>query len=258
MEKVLLSIKTALLLEQEEQLTTQWQMKMRSEHYQSDLDSFAGLQSYRQMVLDEAAGKFQIPPAPSLPDFGKSLPDDSRSRSLKNRRGSFNLERTLQIAHQSLNEPRPPLLSFDKLRIFERERDQEIDRRIREATRLPNKLSPHIVEDIELMRAKRGIVATFGREAIKDIDIARLDPQGRDPWLNDEVINIYGAILLDRAEKHIANKKTFVNGAAKKRKGKAPEFLNIHYFNTYLYSKIPKYDTFRLNRWTKKVCLYMP
>ncbi|KAF8528061.1 cysteine proteinase [Hysterangium stoloniferum] len=152
--------------------------------------------------------------------------------------------------------PRPPVLSFETLRISERERDREIDRRIREATRLPTKLPPHIVQDIELMRAKCGVAATFGREAIKDIDMARLNPQGPDQWLNDEVINIYGAILLDRAEKYMANKKILVNGAAKKRKGKAPEFLNIHYFNTYLYPKVPKYDVFRLNRWTKKVDIF--
>lgn len=56
-------------------------------------------------------------------------------------------------------------------------------------------------------------------------------------WLNDEVINFYGAMLLERAKKE------------GKRK--------IHFFNSFFYTKILKdgYEKSKIGRWTKKVRL---
>lgn len=84
---------------------------------------------------------------------------------------------------------------------------------------------------------KRGTVGKVAREQVSDKDLARLKPA---QWLNDEVINFYGALLMARSEE------------AQKGKGKA---LNIHYFNTFFFAKLedPGYEKARVGKWTKKV-----
>jgi len=92
-----------------------------------------------------------------------------------------------------------------------------------------------------------------GKEQVADGDLTRLDPGGATHWLNDEIINFYGALILERAEKVTASKENRVNGAIKKRTRK-PEYLNVHYFSTFFWPKIQKnYKETRLNKWTKKV-----
>lgn len=105
------------------------------------------------------------------------------------------------------------------------------------------------------MRSKRGFISKIAREQVAGSDLARLDPSGHLHWLNDELINFYGALIIDRAKTYAANKENMINGAGKKRKGKAPEYLNVHYFSTFFWPKIEKgYKEGRLNKWTKKVC----
>lgn len=59
-------------------------------------------------------------------------------------------------------------------------------------------------------------------------------------WLNDEVINFYGALILARSEE------------AQKGKSKA---LDVHYFNTFFFAKLEDlgYEKARIGKWTKKV-----
>lgn len=103
-----------------------------------------------------------------------------------------------------------------------------------------------------LLRQKRGVIAKIAKEQIADTDISRLDSKGRSRWLNDEIINFYGALLMQRAENYITNKEN--RGDETKRKGKEPEYLNIHYFNTFFWPKVEKgYKESRLSKWTKKV-----
>jgi len=114
-------------------------------------------------------------------------------------------------------------------------------------------LPPQIAQEVKLLRTKRDLVSKFAKEQIGHGELARLDPAGQLHWLNDEIINFYGALILDRSEKFAANKGNVVNGTAKKRKGKAPEYLKVHYFSTFFWPKIEKgYKESRLNKWTKK------
>ena len=84
----------------------------------------------------------------------------------------------------------------------------------------------------------RGVISKYEREQVSDTDMQRLRP---GEWLNDEIINFYGAMLLGRSEKDKEN-----NGG---------RFLNVHYFSTFFWAKLEKdgYEKARLAKWTKKV-----
>lgn len=83
-----------------------------------------------------------------------------------------------------------------------------------------------------MLFARSGPIAKCAREAVTSADIARLRP---GQWLNDEIINFYGAMILERATK--------AKGAVK-----------VHYFSTFFWPKLNEgYEKSKLNRWTKKV-----
>jgi sentrin-specific protease 1 len=59
-------------------------------------------------------------------------------------------------------------------------------------------------------------------------------------WLNDEVINFYGALLLQRANTNLAN-----DGTPK---------VKLHVFSSYFYTKVASPQGHSaVKRWTKKV-----
>lgn len=71
--------------------------------------------------------------------------------------------------------------------------------------------------------------------------LSRLQPE---QWLDDEIINFYGAMLQDRSEKQMEGLDED-QGSGRK----------IHYFNSFFYSKLRDqgYEAAKLKRWTKKV-----
>ena len=104
-----------------------------------------------------------------------------------------------------------------------------------------------------------GVVAKAGKEQVSRQDLARLCPS---QWLNDEVINMYGAMIVERSE-HCEKENQPVDGATTGINGKAingkqkpgPTFLKVHIFNTFFFAKLEEvgYEKGRLGKWTKKV-----
>jgi sentrin-specific protease 1 len=133
------------------------------------------------------------------------------------------------------------------LQIAVRARDAEIERRLRPKPKpLPSSLPPEDEEKVNTILRKRGVVSKHAREQVSDQDLLRLRPH---QWLNDEIINFYGSLILARAEASKENPPT--NGIAPgKRKP-----LNAHYFSTFFWSKLKGegYERARLAKWTKKV-----
>jgi len=101
---------------------------------------------------------------------------------------------------------------------------------------------------VDAILRKPGVVAKFAREQVSDVDISRLYP---GQWLNDEIINFYGAMILARSE---ANKENAQ--AIGKREGS--NLLDVHYFSSFFWAKLTKegYERGRLAKWTKKVNLF--
>jgi sentrin-specific protease 1 len=143
--------------------------------------------------------------------------------------------------------PQPFIPKFDQLRISARAKDAEIEQRLRPKPKpLPTSLPPEDEDKVDMILRQRGVVSKHGREQVTDQDLMRLRPV---QWLNDEIINFYGSMILARAE---ASKENPAPNGVAPGKGKP---LNAHYFSTFFWSKLKGegYEKARLAKWTKKV-----
>ncbi|KAJ4494254.1 hypothetical protein C8R41DRAFT_909813 [Lentinula lateritia] len=167
------------------------------------------------------------------------------------------LERKLQIAQKMFSGPKPPPAwspSLDDLKLRQRSKDDLIDQRLRPPRLpLPSSLPPEDEGKVKSLLKQSGVIAKFAREQILDKDLVRLKPGS---WLNDEIINYYGALILGRSDESKENGDNgIINGVANARKGKV---LNVHYFTTFFWQKLTRegYEKGRLAKWTKKVDLF--
>jgi len=121
-----------------------------------------------------------------------------------------------------------------------RRKDEAIEKRLRPKL-LPKVLPPEADEQVKIFLCKQGIISKVARESVNDRDLSRLLPC---QWLNDEIINFYGAMILMRSESH---PKTDSHARRK--------ILDVHYFSTFFWPKLKNegYDKGRLAKWTKKV-----
>ncbi len=93
----------------------------------------------------------------------------------------------------------------------------------------------------------------MARLQVTDADLSRLKP---GTWLNDEIVNFYGQLILERSEVNPRN-KGMKNGARCEKN----MILNVHYFNSFFFEKLSQegYEKARLAKWTKKVrYLFLP
>lgn len=214
----------------------------RSTGYTSDFDSFKSLINYqaRLEILDRHA----LSPSPSLTDLRAKQSSSGRSR-----RHSFSddvdpdfLERALRKAKKSfeLPPPKPFSPSHDRLRLSARHRDEAIEKRLR--PKLPKVLPPDADTQVHALLCKKGVISKVARESVNDRDLSRLLPS---QWLNDEIINFYGAMILTRSESN--------RDPTAKRK-----MLDVHYFSTFFWPKLKNegYEQGRLAKWTKKIDIF--
>lgn len=162
----------------------------------------------------------------------------------------FSLRQFITLANQRRPKPPPPFIpSFEQLRIARREQDAKINSRIR-GPPLPRFLSPEDDAEVSRLLEKRGVVAKVANLQVADTDLSRLRP---GTWLNDEIINFYGQLILERSTSHLRNTST--KNGAKSEKGL---ILNVHYFNSFFFEKLVRegYQKARLAKWTKRVCLH--
>jgi len=157
------------------------------------------------------------------------------------------LEHILTL-HGRPGPPRPFAPTLDQMQISERVKDDAIESRLRPSRpSLPSQLPSQDDAVVSNILKKRGIVAKFAREQVTDQDIDRLKP---GQWLNDELINFYGAMILARSDGCKENSATNGQGTP----------LNVHFFSTFFWTKLTKegYEKARLAKWTKKVRVFQP
>lgn len=147
-----------------------------------------------------------------------------------------------------LHSPPPATFSpsLDKLRLDKLLKSQELEDRFRPTkTPLPASLPPDDDAAVDDLLRKRGVISKCVKEQVSDRDLVRLRP---GQWLNDEIINFYGQMILSRSEA----------SSSKENKENAgnPRCLNVHYFSTFFWAKLVSdgYEKGRLAKWTKKVC----
>lgn len=146
--------------------------------------------------------------------------------------------------------PSPPPFSpsLDKLRLEKLLKSQELEDRLRPKKKpLPALLPSKEDAEVDALLQKHGVISKCAREQVSDRDLVRLKPGS---WLNDEIINFYGQMILSRSE--AASSK-----ANKENKKGNTKFLDVHYFSTFFWSKLSSegYEKGRLAKWTKKVDL---
>lgn len=107
---------------------------------------------------------------------------------------------------------------------------------------MPDRLPDDAAAEVRQVKTKKGIISKAGKEQVRDHDLALLQPA---KWLNDEIINFYGQLIMDRSSEV---------EAAKENGKKLP---TAHYFSTFFWPKLLKdgYEKGRLAKWTKKVSL---
>ena len=150
-------------------------------------------------------------------------------------------------ANKCSPKPPPPFIpSFEQLRIARRDRDAEINSRLH-GPPLPDCLSSADDAEVSRLLKKSGVIAKVARLQITDADLSRLKP---GTWLNDEIVNFYGQLILERSEANPRN-KAIRNGARSEKNA----ILNLHYFNSFFFEKLSQegYEKARLAKWTKKV-----
>ncbi|KAJ3373635.1 SUMO1 sentrin specific peptidase 1 [Allomyces arbusculus] len=146
--------------------------------------------------------------------------------------------------HTLLRPAAPTALSLDDNAVYERlmRRDREWDERIndlmrRDTSRVPVPLTEAMEADVDraLAHPKDAIVVTlFGGTTLVGADFATLRDRA---WLNDEIINAYGKLIMARAQSNTALPK-------------------LHFFNSFFYPKIRDYGHKQVARWTKKFDLF--
>ncbi|KAF4572677.1 Smt3-specific protease [Pleurotus pulmonarius] len=219
----------------------------RRNGYQSSLSDFKGLLSYRA-ALEKVQFREALSPSASLTDLRELAPSSNRNRrySFADADGVF-LQRALDKARATFNSPKPPkpfIPTWEQMQLRNRTRDQEIEDRLRpKRAPLPTQLPPADDAKVTGILQKRGAVFKFAREQVSSEDIARLRPC---QWLNDEIINFYGSMILARSESSKENPG-----------GKASKPLKVHYFSTFFWPKVlDGYDKSRLAKWTKKFDIF--
>ncbi|KAG8913284.1 Smt3-specific protease, partial [Tulasnella sp. 417] len=187
---------------------------------------------------------------------------------------SVELEKALARARAALNYPRAPqpdAAAFRRLELESRKKDEEIAKRIRAAKRkkLPAELPAHHAALVKSYMQDRGFSVKVGREMVTAKDIGRLTPAS---WLNDEIINLWGAMIMERAERYKAAKTgaASINGKGKEKElpdnddadpgrfGHPEPLPNVHYFNTFFFPKLENegYEKARLGKWTKTIDIF--
>lgn len=131
---------------------------------------------------------------------------------------------------------RPFNPSLDELERHKNARCEAVIARLRaKRPRLPEQLPEDELREVEKYKKIKGHVSSTGKEKVFSEHLERLYLPGSKGWLNDEVINFYGQLIMDRSA--------------------LPKFPAVHYFSSFFWTKLTEdgYEKGRLNRWTKKV-----
>ncbi|KAI9349582.1 hypothetical protein BDR26DRAFT_852393 [Obelidium mucronatum] len=173
------------------------------------------------------------------------ISDDFGLAAIARRIHSINLHRTplsashLQQSHNQLAQS--PF--YQKIIKEEQERAAKTEKlRLEEIAKASKKdsfpkLSPNAEEIVDnaFGRGPDPVVKGF------NVDMTRADIRTLLPgtWLNDEIINFYGQMLMERSQRNPRG-----------------EYPKIHFFNTFFYSTLQKSGYNSIKRWSKKFDIF--
>lgn len=152
-------------------------------------------------------------------------------------------QRTLEVlsrreAHAKAQLPPPIVPTEAKLSAVRDARRKRLDTHgVLGRARLPTALSPDadvVVSDIWGRRS--GVVASMTGAQVEAHDMAKLRP---GKWLNDEVINFYGQLLMQRSSK-----------------AEASDCWRIHVFSSFFWQNLTTRGYAGVRRWSRRVDLF--
>ena len=136
-----------------------------------------------------------------------------------------------------------PTPKLDLLEQKNRELDEKIEKQVKEHEKVIEK--PLVVDNFpelneeamkvvrQALKPSEGIISEFQSIPIAYQDISRLKDRC---WLNDELINFYGCLIIDRSNR-------------------LPErYPPVHFFNTFFIPTLREHGYTKVRRWTRKVC----
>jgi hypothetical protein len=173
-------------------------------------------QAIRRPTLDEL-----VQPAPPKPFSPTAIQKRTQKAVLQSQGGDLAVQKV-----------------FEDLQLEEKSEAARIKQRL---TPKPKALSAEDEKKVAKLRSDPSFKSTF-RQA--EVDARSLHSLLPNQWLNDEVINFYGSLLLGRSEGETGDNKEQVVGR------------RIHYFNSYFYSKLSTQGYSLLRRWTKKTDIF--
>ena len=191
--------------------------------------------------------------------------------------------RQRQLDAQTAVLPLPPVVLEQRQRMAREQRLKE--RKLRGVLgrlRLPHQLGPEQEQAASMAFSRRGVVSEMTGASVSDQDLQKLLP---GKWLNDEIINFYGTLILNRAN-DADKKRTEAMAAAKdapapsalpapssNRKGRGKDkgteaipprpydksldaFWRVHFFNSFFWTNLKSKGFDGVKRWTRRVDLF--
>lgn len=100
---------------------------------------------------------------------------------------------------------------------------------------------------------RRDLNVTIPGAQVTSQDIAKLRPR---QWLNDESINFYGALIMQRSQRAVEKRKEALATGAPKVPMELRAYWDVHYFNSFFYGKISTQGHKGVARWTRRVDVF--
>ncbi|SJX60395.1 related to Sentrin-specific protease 1 [Sporisorium reilianum f. sp. reilianum] len=186
---------------------------------------------------------------------------------------------TQKFMRQRQRDAETAVLPVSQVKLHEKERlEKEMKARERKIRGilgrkpLPAQMDEKGEEGANSAFIKKGVVSDTQGAQVSDFDVAKLRPR---QWLNDEVINFYGTLILNRANE-ADKKRTEAMAAAKDapappettakgtKKGKPQRpydrsldaFWRVHFFNSFFWSNLKKRGHDSVKRWTRRIDIF--
>ncbi|EPQ28837.1 uncharacterized protein PFL1_03640 [Pseudozyma flocculosa PF-1] len=170
--------------------------------------------------------------------------------------------------------PAHKLSEIERLKREQRERARKL-RGVLGRRPLPDRLPDNAEAEVDEIFRRRGKIASIPGAQVDDKDVRKLLPY---QWLNDEVINFYGNLVLNRANDAEKKRQEGIKKAAqaqppddathdaagkgKKKKQERPydpaldAYWRVHFFSSFFWENLKNRGFDGVKRWTRKVDIF--
>ena len=167
-------------------------------------------------------------------------------------------QRTLEAlrareAHARVRLPPPRVPEEEQLARARAEREKRrAEHGILGRAPLPATLPEPLEAEVRSTFQRRGVIASMTGAQVEAHDLAKLRP---GQWLNDEVINFYGNLIMQRA-----NDAEAVRQRAREQHAALPSdacaYWSVHFFSSFFWQKLQSSGFTGVQRWSRRVDLF--